>query len=141
MSEVEPIFLNIENILQAHDFSLARTGGAPGVRDMGLLQSALMMPKQQFGGEYLHEGFAGKAAAYLYHVAANHPFIDGNKRTATLAALSFLAVNGIKNLPDQDGLEKVTWAIADSSMTKLELTIWFAAQIGEPLPATDSDEE
>ena len=101
-TEIEPRFLSIENVLQAHDFSIERTGGSPGVRDLGLLQSALMMPQQQFSGYFLHEGFAGKAAAYLYHIAANHPFIDGNKRTATLAALAFLDINGVESLPDPE---------------------------------------
>ncbi len=133
MSDVEVRFLSVENILQAHDFSLQRTGGAAGLRDLGLLQSAAMMPQQQFGGFYLHEGLAGKAAAYLYHLAANHPFVDGNKRTATLAAINFLDINGVENLPDPDELEKVTWAIADGSMTKPELTEWFRNQINEPL--------
>ncbi|MBC8139751.1 MAG: type II toxin-antitoxin system death-on-curing family toxin [Fibrella sp.] len=132
MSDVEVRFLSVENILQAHDFSLQRTGGAAGLRDLGLLQSAAMMPQQQFGGFYLHEGLAGKAAAYLYHLAANHPFVDGNKRTAVLAALIFLDINGVENLPAPDELEKVTWSIADGSMTKPELTEWFRQQIGEP---------
>ncbi|MBC8143206.1 MAG: type II toxin-antitoxin system death-on-curing family toxin [Armatimonadetes bacterium] len=138
-TEVEPRFLSIENVLQAHDFSIERTGGSPGVRDLGLLQSALMMPQQQFGGHFLHEGFAGKAAAYLYHIAANHPFIDGNKRTATLAALAFLDINGIEPLPAPEELERVTWAIADGSMSKAELAAWFALQLGEPVPTSDEE--
>lgn len=133
MSAAEVRFLSVENVLQAHDFSLQRTGGAAGLRDLGLLQSAAMMPQQQFGGFYFHEGLAGKAAAYLYHLAANHPFVDGNKRTATLAAIIFLDINGAETLPSPDELEKVTWAIADGSMTKPELTEWFRLQIGELL--------
>jgi death-on-curing protein len=132
MSDTEVRFLSVENILQAHDFSLQRTGGAAGLRDLGLLHSAAMMRQQQFGGFYLHEGLAGKATAYLYHLAANHPFVDGNKRTATLAAIIFLDINGVESLPDPDELEKVTWAVADGSMTKPELTEWFRLQVGEP---------
>lgn len=132
-------FLSIEDVLQIHDSTIAEEGGLPGIRDVGLLQSALMMPSQQFGGEYLHFGFAGKAAAYLYHVAANHPFLDGNKRTATLCALLFLRGNGMAT-PKPAELERVTWAIADGSMTKLELTAWFHVQIGEPVPPAEPSE-
>lgn len=127
-----PQFLSVEDVIQIHDDTIAEEGGLPGLRDLGLLQSAVMMPQQQFSGYYLHDGFAGKAAAYLYHLGANHPFLDGNKRTATFAALLFLRGNEIKRLPTPDALEKVTWAIADGSMTKLELTEWFRIQIGEP---------
>ena len=134
MSSTEPRFLSIEDVLQIHDDTIGIEGGLPGVRDMGLLQSALMMPQQQFGGDYLHEGFAAKAAAYLYHLAANHPFLDGNKRTATLCALLFLRGNGTTTLPAPADLEHVTWAIADGSMSKPELTVWFAVQLGEITP-------
>ena len=128
---VLPQFLNVEDVIQIHDDTIAEEGGMPGLRDLGLLQSAVMMPQQQFSGYYLHEGFAGKAPAYLYHLGAKHPFLDGNKRTATFAALLFLRGNGVEQLPPGDELERVTWAIADGSMTKQELTEWFRAQIGE----------
>lgn len=128
---VLPQFLSVEDVIQIHDDTIAEEGGLPGLRDLGLLQSAVMMPQQQFGGHYLHGGFAGKAAAYLYHLGANHPFLDGNKRTATFAALLFLRGNEIEQLPMPDELEKVTWAIADGSMSKQELTEWFRTQIGE----------
>lgn len=140
MNEDTLRFHSVENVLQLHDAALRATGGASGLRDLGLLQSALMMPQQQFGGFYLHETFSAKAAAYLYHIAANHPFVDGNKRTATLVALSFLERNGCETLPDPVELERVTWAIADGSMMKLELTKWFHGQIGEPLPLPLPDE-
>lgn len=126
-----PRFLSVERVLQAHNLSIERTGGSPGVRDAGLLESAVMMPQQEFGGQFLHEGLAAKAAAYLYHIAANHPFIDGNKRTAALAALTFLDLNGTAKLPAPAELEAVTWRIADGSMMKDELVEWFKGQVGE----------
>lgn len=131
MSTLSVHFLSVENILQAHDFSLTHTGGSAGLRDLGLLQSAAMMAQQQFGGFYLHEGLASKATAYMYHIAANHPFVDGNKRTATLAALIFLDINEVEPLPSPEELEMVTWATADGSLNKAQLTEWFQKQIGE----------
>ena len=70
------------------------------------------MPQQQFGGQYLHEGLAAMAAAYLFHIAQNHAFHDGNKRTAALAALVFLDVNGVEALPAPDALEEMTMRVA-----------------------------
>lgn len=131
MKDAPVRFLSTANTLQAHEFSLERTGGASGIRDHNLMQSATLTPRQEFGGVYLHDGLAAKAAAYLYHLAANHPFVDGNKRSAALAALLFLDINGVEALPPPDDLERVTWAVADGSMSKAKLTDWFREQIGE----------
>jgi len=87
------------------------------------------MPQQQFGGEYLHDGLPAMAAAYLFHLAQNHPFHDGNKRTAVLAALVFLDVNGIETLPDPDELEAVTLGVASSKIIKDGLTSWMRQRV------------
>lgn len=89
------------------------------------------MPRQQFGGEFLHEDLAAMAAAYLFHIAQNHPFVDGNKRAAVMAALAFLRVNNAKRLPVSNELETVTRRVAASEMSKDELTKWMRKQIGE----------
>ncbi len=87
------------------------------------------MPQQQFAGQYLHEGLAAMAAAYLFHIAQNHAFHDGNKRTAALAALVFLKVNGVESLPPPDALEEMTLRVAASRSDKAELTDWMRQQV------------
>jgi death on curing protein len=77
-----PKFLALELVLELHRDQIESFGGSPGIRDQGLLESALAQPEATFGGEYLHSTIPDQAAAYLYHLALNHPFIDGNKRTA-----------------------------------------------------------
>jgi death-on-curing protein len=88
------------------------------------------MPQQRFGGEYLHPGLAEMAAAYLFHIAQNHAFHDGNKRTAALAALIFLDVNGASSLPPPDEIERMTLAVAAGEATKDRLTEWTRTQLG-----------
>lgn len=73
-------FLSVEDVLLLHTHSIDMDGGSQGVRDHGLLDAAVAMPRQQFDGECLHEDIAVMAAAYLFHIAQNHPFVDGNKR-------------------------------------------------------------
>ncbi len=75
---------------------IRRYGGAYGVRDPDLLSSALAMPSSTFEGKFLHEGLYQQAAAYAFHLSQNHPFVDGNKRTALAAALVFLSLNGVE---------------------------------------------
>jgi death on curing protein len=75
---------------------IRRYGGAYGVRDHDLLSSALAMPSTSFEGQYLHEDLFYQAAAYVFHLCQNHPFLDGNKRTALASALVFLSLNGIE---------------------------------------------
>jgi death on curing protein len=83
-------FLNLEDVLILHEMQIERYGGATGIRDQGLLESAIGMPQASFGGEFMHKGLFEMAAAYAFHIAENQPFVDGNKRTALAAALVFL---------------------------------------------------
>jgi len=123
-------FLSVEDVLVIHDNTIGVEGGAAGLRDAGLLESAVLMPQQQFSGDYLHKGLAAMAAAYLFHIAQNQAFFDGNKRTAVLAALVFREINGINALPEPDDLEEATLAVAASEMSKDALTDWMRAQVG-----------
>ncbi len=122
-------FLSLEDVLAIHESTIHHEGGLAGVRDPGLLESAVTMPRQAFGGKTLHQGLEAMAAAYLYHIAQNHAFHDGNKRTAVLAALVFLEINGVECLPAPEELERVTMAVAASEMTKQQLTDWFRQQL------------
>ncbi len=122
-------FLSVDDTLAIHEDTIAHEGGLAGIRDPGLLESAVLMPQQQVGGEYLHDGLPAMAAAYLFHIAQNHAFHDGNKRTAALAALIFLEVNGVAPLPPPDALEEATLNVAASRSDKEELTEWMRQQV------------
>ena len=127
----EPIrFLSVEDVLLLHADTMAHEGGGEGVRDVGLLDAATIMPRQSFGGQYVHQGLAAMAAAYLFHIVRGHPFIDGNKRVGALAALVFLDVNGATKLPRARDLERATMAVAAGELGKSELLQWFVDQCG-----------
>ncbi|NJL50009.1 MAG: type II toxin-antitoxin system death-on-curing family toxin [Leptolyngbyaceae cyanobacterium SM2_5_2] len=89
-----PNFLTLDEVLLLHADQIASFGGTNGLRDRGLLESALAQPQATFGGELLHPTLADQAAAYLYHLSRNHPFVDGNKRTAFAVMDTFLEANG-----------------------------------------------
>ncbi|MBF0503286.1 MAG: type II toxin-antitoxin system death-on-curing family toxin [Candidatus Riflebacteria bacterium] len=114
----EPIFLSFEDVVEIHRDQIARYGGAAGVRDVGLLQSAVLMPLSQFDGKFLHKGIFEMAAAYLFHLTMNHPFIDGNKRVGLVAALLFLMLNGYEVTAEGEKLEKLVLEIIDGEKTK-----------------------
>jgi len=125
------IFLSVDDVLLAHTDTIDIDGGSHGVRDHGLLDAAVAMPRQQFDGEYLHEDLAAMAAAYLFHLAQNHPFVDGNKRAAVMAALAFLKANGVARLSNQEELEAVTREVASGELGKDALTTWIRKHIGK----------
>lgn len=90
-----PIFLNLEQVLDIHRMQLKEFGGQEGIRDQNLLESAIAQAEAGFAEQYLHDYPYGMAAAYAFHIAENQPFLDGNKRTALNAALTFLDLNGV----------------------------------------------
>jgi death-on-curing protein len=92
---MEPPFLSEAVVLHIHQDQLKRFGGQDGIRDENSLKSAVAMPKAGFGGQFFHNHPHGMAAAYAFHIAENQPFIDGNKRTALAAALTFLEACGV----------------------------------------------
>jgi len=120
-----PLFLDISHILRIHLSMIERYGGEEGVRDVGLLHSALAMPQSSFGGESLHKDLFEMAAAYLYHIVQNHPFVDGNKRTGAAAALVFLAMNDVEVEADEEGLVDLTLAVARGEAGKAEIAEFF----------------
>lgn len=87
------IFLSLDDILESHQNQIEIYGGGQGIRDIGLLESAIAQPEACFGGQFLHADVFEMAAAYLYHLVMNHPFVDGNKRVGLEAALIFLEIN------------------------------------------------
>jgi len=126
----EIAFLSVEDVVHIHASAIAHEGGMEGVRDHNLLDAAVAMPRQQFGGAYLHEDMAAMAAAYLFHIAQNHPFFDGNKRAAVMAAFVFLDNNGIELTTAPQDLESATRRVAAGKMAKDELIRWMRKQTG-----------
>ncbi len=122
-------FLSVDQILRLHRRCLEAHGGQDGVRDLGLLQSAIAMPQAQFGGSYLHVDLAEMAAAYLFHVCRNHPFLDGNKRVAIAAAEIFLLLNGRQLTASDDDLEALTLKVAQGQAEKPEIAEVFRAHM------------
>jgi death-on-curing protein len=116
-----PRFLTVDEVLAVHDMQLLRYGGSHGVRDRGMLESAVAMPSAGFGGAYLHEDIYEMASAYLFHLVMNHPFVDGNKRTGTHAALLFLADNGLTSRLTQSEFYDLVIGVCEGTVTKKAL--------------------
>ena len=114
--------LSIETIVEIHAEVIKQFGGANGVRDENLLASAVLTPQSSFGGKSPYADIVEIAAAYLFYICRNHPFVDGNKRTAMVAAIVFLRLNGIEPLPDSAQWEKLMLAVAASKITRDETT-------------------
>jgi death-on-curing protein len=114
----DPVFLDIEDVLLIHEEQLPRYGGSPGIRDRGLLESAVAMPRATAGGEFAHEDLFAMAAAYAFHIAQNQPFVDGNKRTGLLTALVFLDLNGVVIADPEGRLYDAMIGIAERRLDK-----------------------
>ena len=120
-----PFFLEIDRVLRIHLSMIEHYGGEEGLRDVGLLQSAIAMPQASFEGGLLHKDLFEMAAAYLYHIVQNHPFVDGNKRTGAAAAIIFLAMNGIELEADEEGLVRLTLNVAEGKAGKQQIAEFF----------------
>lgn len=114
----EPLFLTLAEVLQLHAEALEHFGGQEGIRDIALVESAIQTPQQTFGGQYLHPTLEAMAGAYLFHLASNHGFIDGNKRIAARAAYVFLAMNGCEIDFPVDKTEGIVVGIAKNEVDK-----------------------
>lgn len=125
------VFLTVDNILAIHSRVIDEFGGDTGVRDRGLLESAVAMPQAAFAEQELHTGFAAKAAAYHYHHCANHPFVDGNKRVAVAAAEIFLLLNGHELVAHDDRIEDLTLGVATGKLSKDDVVAFFAGHVGK----------
>lgn len=114
----EPEFLTVDEILEIHDDQIQRYGGEAGLRDRGLFESAVAMPQQSFGGQYLHRDIFEMAAAHAFHLAESQAFIDGNKRTGLAAAYMFLALNDYRLRERDDRLYDAMIAIGTRRLDK-----------------------
>jgi len=118
----EPFWLTRQMIVAIHDEQLAIHGGAAGLRDEGMLESALDRPRNRW--LYAQAGIAELAAAYAFGVARNHPFVDGNKRTSLLALYTFLGVNGIDFIVSEAEAAAMILALAAGEVDEEGLTRW-----------------
>lgn len=123
-----PIWVRDEVVLAVHLQQLTEHGGAAGVRDAGLLASALARPQHVFayGGDAVE--LSQLAAAYAIGIARNHPFVDGNKRSALVISLLFLRLNGYSLIASREDRYQTFMALADGSLSEAELADWFARQ-------------
>jgi death-on-curing protein len=125
----EPRWLTLEEIIVTHERQLALFGGAAGIRDRGMLESALMRPQNKW--RYEEADLAALAAAYAFGIAKNHPFVDGNKRVAFLAMAGFLRRNGVKFAPSQEAATAAILAVAAGEVSEEGLARWISDNLPE----------
>jgi death-on-curing protein len=121
--------LTVEEVIEIHQDQIDRYGGSAGVRDKGLLESAVNAAAASFGGQFLHDDIFEMAGAYLLYLVKNHAFIDGNKRVGTAAALVFLALNGIFIRKDEPALSDLVLAVATDRAGKEHVAEYFRKHV------------
>ena len=127
----EPTFLTLAEVIDIHRNQIELYGGDLGLRDLKLLQSAIAQPEATFGGDWLHTDLFQMASAYAFHLANNHPFIDGNKRVALASALVFLELNDASLMDPSDKLYDAMMKVASGKMKKEALAELFRTLLRE----------
>ena len=122
----EPIWMEAADAIVAHDLQLAAHGGSMGIRDAGLLESALAKAKNIWACADSTPTLATLAAAYAFGISSNHPFVDGNKRTALVVSFAFLDVNGFEVTASQEEAFLTILGLAAGEISEAELAVWFA---------------
>jgi death-on-curing protein len=123
-----PTWIDLEVVLAIHDEQLAEHGGQAGVRDRGLLESALDRPRNQYA--YGESSLTRLAASYAFGISRNHPFLDGNKRTSLVVAELFLELNGLELIASDVQCVATFLQIADGEVTEDQLAEWITANCG-----------
>ena len=121
----EPVWIRQDVVLALHEESLILHGGPEGIRDLGLLGSSLARPKNLLAYSEEPPSLPLLAASYTKGIVANHPFVDGNKRTAFVAALTFLRLNGLEVTASKEDRVLTFWGLADGTVSEEQLTLWF----------------
>ena len=114
--------LTVANVLEIHSEAISQFGGSDGIREMALLESAVAAPQASFGGESVYTDLLEVAAAYLFFLCRNHPFVDGNKRAALGSCVVFLRLNGIEPQSDSQSWEDLTLDVAASRLDRDQTT-------------------
>ena len=117
-------YLSLAEVLRLHDLIISETGGSHGLRDLGLLESALGQPQQSFGGQDLYPSLESKATALGYSLIKNHAFVDGNKRIGHAAMEAFLMLNGFELSASVDESEAEILAVAAGQRTREQFQLW-----------------
>lgn len=123
--------LTTDEVLELHRLVIAQSGGGSGVRDPGVLDSALAQPRMTFGGDDLYPTVVEKAAALGFSLVMNHPFVDGNKRIGHAAMETFLVLNGYEIVASTDEQERVVFAMAEGRLEREAFTDWLRAHLVE----------
>ncbi len=123
------VYLDVDHVLRMHELVIHQTGGGAAVLNRGLLESAVAQPAMTCFGQAAHPDLASKAAAYLFHLCKNHPFEDGNKRTAYVVAEVFLMLNGHALTGSVDELEQFTLGVADGTFTKEQAISFYQSHL------------
>lgn len=126
------VYPSVDDVLSLHELLIDATGGSHGVRDHDLVEAAVARPQQTFGGQELYPTIFAKTAALFESLVNNHPFVDENKRTSALTAVTFMERNGWRVFASNAELVELTLAMATSSIGIAEATIWFEDQ-SEPV--------
>ncbi len=116
------LHLTTEIVIEIHTEAIAQFGGGQGLGDRALLESAVAAPQASFGGRSPFADLVEVAAAYLFYLCSNHPFVDGNKRAALGSCLVFLRLNGLTPAPDSEDWENLTLAVAGGVLSREEVT-------------------
>ncbi len=124
-----PLFLTLEEVLAIHEDRIGRYGGTFGVRDLRLLQSAIGTVQASFDHAFIHGTLSEMAAAYLFYICRNHPFLDGNKRTALACGLAFLHLNGITIKARAGDLYDLVIGVASGKVTKSQVAVFFQGAV------------
>jgi death-on-curing protein len=121
---VEPAFLSLAEVLEIHQDQATRYGGASGIRDIEMLKSAIGMPSATYRDQFLHTDICEMAAAYLFHLVKNHPFVDGIKRVGAVATFVFLDLNGFDFDAPEDNLAEMVLAVAHGELDKVDVAVF-----------------
>nr|WP_290226677.1 type II toxin-antitoxin system death-on-curing family toxin [Trichocoleus desertorum] len=122
-------FLTLIEVLELHRRVIEQSGGALGIRDVGLLESAIAQPRMTFSGEDLYPSLIGKAAALGFSIIMNHPFVDGNKRTGHAAVETFLILNGMQISASVDEQEDLVLAVASGKLGREAFVEWLQQHV------------
>lgn len=122
-------YLSLAEVVQLHRLVIEASGGSPGVRDLGAIESAIAQPRMSFGGEDLYPGVIEKAAALCFSLVMNHPFVDGNKRVGHAALETFLLLNGFELDASIDEQERVMLMLAAGDLERSEFVRWVSAHL------------
>ena len=120
---IEPKWVLEETALSYHDEQIAKNGGAAGIRDIGLLQSEMLRPQNAFHYDQI-TSLTKLAASYMFGIAKNHPFVDGNKRTSYIVARAFLILNGFDIKASKEEKYLTVYGMAEGMLTEEKLAIW-----------------